>query len=210
METEIGSLKFSAGEFRAAMDLMAGPVVRVTYAKDLHALKLQCTSRYVCYVHLVDMDNFEEEEKKLDGMLWYVTKCQLQPIAKPIPADALLWEKRVLSLECEILDYELYIGRIKNRVDSWKEDEGIRRQLWTEYPEYRQLKRQLTEAKDHTIDFDVMFCPGAELEFFIGSMDGMFNQADFKVLGMSTEELEKDYGNECLDLIQDGEPEVSY
>jgi hypothetical protein len=210
MEKEIGSLKFSAGEFKAAMDLMTGPVVRITYDKGCHALKLQCTSQYACYVHLEDMDSPDDGEKEIDGLLWYVTRCQLQPIAQLIPADTLLWEKRALSLDCEILDYDLYMGRIKNRMDSRKEDDRIRRQLWTENPEYRQLKRQHTEAKDHIIDFDVMFCPGAELEFFICSMDGMFSQAEFKVLGMSTEELEKTFPEEVRDLIQDGEPEISY
>lgn len=210
MEKEIGSLIFSAGEFKAAMDLMTGPVVRITYDKGCHALKFQCTSQYACYVHLVDMDNSEDDEKELDGLLWYVTRCQLQPIAQLIPADTLLWEKRALSLDGEIRDYDLYMGRIKNRMDSRKEDDRIRRQLWAENPEYRQLKRQLTEAKDHIIDFDVMFCPGAEIEFFIGSMDGMFSQAEFKVLGMSTEELVKTFPEEARDLIQGGEPEISY
>jgi hypothetical protein len=156
------------------------------------------------------MDNSEDDEKELDGLLWYVTRCQLQPIAQLIPADTLLWEKRIVSLDGEILDYDLYMGRIKNRMDSRKEDDRIRRQLWTENPEYRQLKRQFTEAEEHIIDFYVMFCPGAELEFFIGSMDGMFSQAEFKVLGMSTEELVKTFPEEARDLIQGGEPEISY
>lgn len=210
MEKEIGSLKFSAGEFKAAMDLMTGPVVRITYDKGCHALKFQCNSQYTCYVHLEDTDSYKEEEKELDGLLWYVTRCQLQPIAQLIPADTLQWEKRAISLECEIFDYDIYIGRIKNRLDSREEDDRIKRQLWMENPEYRQLKRKIAEAKDHTIDFDVIFCPGAEIEFYISSMDDMHFQAEFKVLGMSTEEMVKTFPEETRDLIQDGEPEVSY